>query len=187
MYVSLGNHQAKYPSSRCRRTCVASSLSRSPRANTWRASLPVNAPLARAPAYIAQFQQLSARPADMAAIGGGSCGVPEWGFRSKPKRYRTCKIVMPAQNVAFPPRKPGDLTRGRPAGRSSLWHMAATRPPWRARKTFRERGSAPKRGGHSTILFPTKCIFAVAAWWFDNPHQKAVPRRRIPRSTSHFS
>ena len=28
----------------------------------------------------------------------------------------------------------------------------------------RDRGSAPKRGGHSTILFSTKCICAVAAW-----------------------
>ena len=30
-------------------------------------------------------------------------------------------------------------------------------------------------------------ICAVAAWWFDNPHQKVIPRSRIPRSTSHFS
>ena len=30
-------------------------------------------------------------------------------------------------------------------------------------------------------------ICAVAAWWFDNPHQKVVPRSWIPRSTSHFS
>ena len=44
-----------------------------------------------------------------------------------------------------------------------------------------------KRGRHSTILFPTRCICAVAAWWFDNPRQKVVPRSRIPRNTSHFS
>ena len=30
-------------------------------------------------------------------------------------------------------------------------------------------------------------ICAVAASWFDNPHQKVVPRSQIPRSTSHFS
>ena len=30
-------------------------------------------------------------------------------------------------------------------------------------------------------------IRAAAARWFDNPHQKVVPRSRIPRSTSHFS
>ena len=30
-------------------------------------------------------------------------------------------------------------------------------------------------------------IGAVAAWWFDNPHQKVVPRSRIHRSTSHLS
>ena len=30
-------------------------------------------------------------------------------------------------------------------------------------------------------------ICVVAAWWFDNPHPKVVPRSRIPRSTSHFS
>ena len=52
---------------------------------------------------------------------------------------------------------------------------------------LRERGSAPKRGRHATICFSTKCIRAVAACWFDNPHQKVVPRNRIPRSTSHFS
>ena len=51
----------------------------------------------------------------------------------------------------------------------------------------RERGSAPKRGGHSTIWFSAKRICAVAAWWFDSPHQKVVPRSRIPRSTSHLS
>ena len=51
---------------------------------------------------------------------------------------------------------------------------------------LRERGSAPERGRHSTTFVPTKCICAVAAWWFDNPDQKVVPRSRIPRSTSHF-
>ena len=51
----------------------------------------------------------------------------------------------------------------------------------------REGGSAPKRGRHSTIFLSTKCICAVAVWCFDNPHQKVVPRSRIPRSTSHFS
>ena len=30
-------------------------------------------------------------------------------------------------------------------------------------------------------------IRAVAAWWFDAPRQKVVPRSRIPRITSHFS
>ena len=35
--------------------------------------------------------------------------------------------------------------------------------------SLRERGSAPKRGGHTTILFSTKRICAVAAWCFDNP------------------
>ena len=30
-------------------------------------------------------------------------------------------------------------------------------------------------------------ICAVAAWWFDNPHPKVVPRSQIPRSTSHLS
>ena len=44
-----------------------------------------------------------------------------------------------------------------------------------------ERGSAPKRGGPSTDVFPP------TAWWFDNPHRKVAPRSRIPRSTSHFS
>ena len=47
----------------------------------------------------------------------------------------------------------------------------------------RERGRAPKRGGHSTVFVSTKCICAVA----DNPHQKLDPRSRIPRRTSHFS
>ena len=58
----------------------------------------------------------------------------------------------------------------------------------------RERGSAPKGGRHSTTCvnpqWNAACqvsICAVAAWWFDNPHQKVVPRSRIPRSTSHFS
>ena len=52
---------------------------------------------------------------------------------------------------------------------------------------IRERRSASKRGGHPTIWFSTKCICAVATWWFDNPHKKVVPRSRIPRRTSHFS
>ena len=30
-------------------------------------------------------------------------------------------------------------------------------------QVFRERGSAPKRGRHSTIVVSTKCIRAVAA------------------------
>ena len=30
-------------------------------------------------------------------------------------------------------------------------------------------------------------ICAVAARWFDNPHQQVVPRSRIPRNASHFS
>ena len=30
-------------------------------------------------------------------------------------------------------------------------------------------------------------VCAAAAWWFDNPRQKVVPRSRIPRNTSHFS
>ena len=51
----------------------------------------------------------------------------------------------------------------------------------------RERGSAPKRGRHSTIFSPPKCVCAVAAGWSDNPHQQVVPRSRIPRTTSHFS
>ena len=38
---------------------------------------------------------------------------------------------------------------------------------------LRERGSAPKRGRHTTICFSTKCICAVAAWCFDNPYQQA--------------
>ena len=50
-----------------------------------------------------------------------------------------------------------------------------------------ERGSAPRRGRHSTIVVPVECICAVAAWWFDRPRQRVVPRSRIPRSTSHFS
>ena len=36
-------------------------------------------------------------------------------------------------------------------------------------------------------MFSTKCSCAEAASWFDNPHQKVVPRSRIPRSTSHLS
>ena len=53
--------------------------------------------------------------------------------------------------------------------------------------SVREGGSAPRRGRHSIFSFPPKCICAVAAWWFDNPHQKVVPRSQISRSTSHFS
>ena len=50
---------------------------------------------------------------------------------------------------------------------------------------FRERGSAPKRGRHSTIWFSTKCICALAAWWSDNPRRKVAPRSWIPRNTSY--
>ena len=53
--------------------------------------------------------------------------------------------------------------------------------------SVREGGSAPKRGGHSTICVSTKCICAVAALCFDNPYQEVIPRSQIPRSTSHFS
>ena len=51
----------------------------------------------------------------------------------------------------------------------------------------RERGSAPRRGRHSTMFVSTKCMCAVATQRFDNPHRTVVPRSRIPRSTSHFS
>ena len=39
-----------------------------------------------------------------------------------------------------------------------------TPPESRDEPVFREEGSAPKRGGHSTMLFSAECIFAVAAW-----------------------
>ena len=53
---------------------------------------------------------------------------------------------------------------------------------------LRERGSAPKRGGRSAIVFSTECIRAVAAWWFDSPHRCGRCRvtssaPRAPRST----
>ena len=32
-------------------------------------------------------------------------------------------------------------------------------------------------------MFFARCICAVTAWWFDNPHQQVVSRNRIPRST----
>ena len=51
---------------------------------------------------------------------------------------------------------------------------------------LRERGSAAKRGGHSTVFSSTECIRAVAARWFDNPHPNMVPRT-ISRSTSNLS
>ena len=60
-------------------------------------------------------------------------------------------------------------------------------PPRFWPRRLRGGGSAPRRGRLSTISVSTKCIFAVAAWRFDNPHQKVVPRSRISRSTSPFS
>ena len=50
------------------------------------------------------------------------------------------------------------------------------REPSTSQHLLREEGSAPKRGRHSTLLVSTRCICAAAAWWFDNPHQKVVPR-----------
>ena len=50
-----------------------------------------------------------------------------------------------------------------------------------------EKGEVFLRGvGTLRCCVSTKCIFAVAAWWFDDPNQKVVPRRWIPRSTSHL-
>ena len=67
-----------------------------------------------------------------------------------------------------------------------LWEVlkcAARIKAW----TNGEKGSVPKSGRHSATCFSTRCICAVAAWWFNNPHQKVVPGSRIPRGTSHFS
>ena len=50
-----------------------------------------------------------------------------------------------------------------------------------------ERGSAPKKGRHSTTCVSTRLTCAVAARWFDDPHLQVVPRSRTSRSTSHFS
>ena len=78
-----------------------------------------------------------------------------------------------------------------PKSRILAWRSAVSTggssPDLEPQTSVRERGSAPRRGRHSTIFVSTKCICAVAAWRFDNPHQKVVPRSRIPRSTSHLS
>ena len=51
-----------------------------------------------------------------------------------------------------------------------------------------EKGEVLLRGvGTLRYSFSTRCICAAAAWRFDNPHQKVVPRSQTPRSTSRFS
>ena len=93
--------------------------------------------------------------------------------------------IIPWRRNLFPPlifRHPRRPSRSQKRGAPPVVACATTLP-----LCVRERVSAPKRGRHSTIFFPTKCICAVAAWWFDNPRQKVVPRSRIPRSTFHFS
>ena len=51
-----------------------------------------------------------------------------------------------------------------------------------------EKGEVLLRGvGTLRCFISTECICAVAAWWFDDPHQKVVPGSRILRCTSHVS
>jgi len=62
-------------------------------------------------------------------------------------------------------------------------HHQSGVPRW-----LREKGgSAPNRGGHSTVIVQQMHRCSVNPWWFGNSHQQVIPRSQISGSTFHFS
>ena len=58
---------------------------------------------------------------------------------------------------------------------------------FRVENVVRERGSALKRGRHSTMFFPPNTSVHWQPYDLTSHTKKVVPRSRIPRSTSHLS